>query len=164
MKKPVYLGLSILELSKILMYESWYHYVKPKYAGEAKLCYMDTGSFIVYIKADDIYEDIAEDVETRFDTSNYELDRPLPKENHENVIGSTKDEISGNIMTKLVGLRAKIYSYLIDDDSEDKIAEDTKKCVIKKKIEFENYKNWLETTQLDNKIQYLEKIKINSLK
>ena len=74
MNKPVYLGLLILELSKILMYEFWYDYVKPKYGEKAKLCYMDTDSFIVYIKTDDIYKDIAEDVETRFDTSNYELD------------------------------------------------------------------------------------------
>ena len=68
MNKPVHLGLSILELSKILMYEFWYDYVKPKYGEKAKLCYMDTNSFIVYIKTDDIYKDIAEDVETRFDT------------------------------------------------------------------------------------------------
>ena len=74
MNKPVHLGLSILELSKILMYEFWYDYVKPKYGEKAKLCYMDTDSFIVYIKTDDIYKDIAEDVETRFDTSNYELE------------------------------------------------------------------------------------------
>ena len=80
MNKPVYLGLSILELSKILMYEFWYDYVKPKYGEKAKLCYMDTNSFIVYIKTDDIYKDIAEDIETRFDTWNYELDTPLPKE------------------------------------------------------------------------------------
>ena len=79
MNKPVYLGLSILELSKILMYEFWYDYVKPKYGEKVKLCYMDTDSFIVYIKTDDIYKDIAEDVETRFDTSNYELDKPFPK-------------------------------------------------------------------------------------
>ena len=72
MNKPVYLGLSILELSKILMYEFWYDYVKPKYGENAKLCYMDTDSFIVHVKTDDIYKDIAEDVETRFDTSNYE--------------------------------------------------------------------------------------------
>ena len=78
MNKPVYLRLSILELSKILMYEFWYDYVKPKYGEKVKLCYMDTDSFIVYIKADDIYKDIAEDVKTRFDTLNYELDRPLP--------------------------------------------------------------------------------------
>ena len=68
MNKPDHLELSILELSKILMYEFWYDYVKPKYGEKAKLCYMDTNSFIVYIKTDDIYKDIAEDVETRFDT------------------------------------------------------------------------------------------------
>ena len=67
MNKPVYLGLSVLELSKLLMYESWYDYVKPKYGEKAKLCYMDAGSFVVYIKMDDIYKDIAEDVETRFE-------------------------------------------------------------------------------------------------
>ena len=67
MNKPVYLGFSILELSKILMYELSYDYVKPKYGEKAKWCYMDTDSFIAYIKTDDIYKDIAEDVETRFD-------------------------------------------------------------------------------------------------
>ena len=79
MNKPVCLGLSILELSKILMYDFQDDYVKPKYSEKAKLCYMDTDSLIVYIKTDDIYKDIAEDIETRFDTSNYELDRLLPK-------------------------------------------------------------------------------------
>ena len=67
--KPIYLGLSILELNKILMYGFWYDYVKPKYGEKVKLYYMDTDSFIVYIKTFNIYEDIAEDVETRFDTS-----------------------------------------------------------------------------------------------
>ena len=79
MNKPVYLGLSILELSKILMYKSLYDYVKPKYGKKAKLCYIDTESFIKYIKTDSIYKEMAEDVENKFDTSNYELDRPLPK-------------------------------------------------------------------------------------
>ena len=79
MNKPVHLGLSILELSIILVYEFWYGYVKLKYGEKAKLCYMDTENFIVYIKTEDVYKDIAEDVETRFYTSNYELDRPLPK-------------------------------------------------------------------------------------
>ena len=160
MNKPVHLGLSILELSKILMYEFWYDYVKPKYGEKVKLCYVDTDSFIVYIKTDDIYKDIAEDVETRFDTSNYELDRPLPKGKNKKVIGLMKDELGGKIMTKFVGLRAKIYSYLIDDGSEDKKAKGTKKCVIKRKLKFENYKNCLEATQLDNKIKHLEKIKL----
>ena len=77
--KPVYLGLSILDLSKIVMYKFWYDYVKPKYDGNARLCYMDTDSFVVHVKTDDIYKDIAEEVKTRFDTSNFEIDRPLPK-------------------------------------------------------------------------------------
>ena len=80
MNKPDHLGLSILELSKTLKYEFWYDYVKPKYGQRTILCCIDTENFIVCIKTDDIYKDIAEDVETRFDTSNYELDRPLPKE------------------------------------------------------------------------------------
>ena len=72
MNKLVYLGLSRTQLSKILMYEFQYDYVKPKYGEKAKLCYMDTCSFNVHIKTDDIYEDITEYAETRFDTSNYE--------------------------------------------------------------------------------------------
>ena len=79
MNKSVYLGLLILDLSKTVMYEFWYDYVKLKYGKNAKLCYMDTDGFTVYAKTDDIYKDIAKDVETRFDTSNVELDRPLPK-------------------------------------------------------------------------------------
>ena len=90
-----------------------------------------------------IYKDIAEDVETRFDTSNYELDRPLPKGKNKKVIGLMKDELSGKTMTKFVGLRAKTYSHLIDDSNEDEKAKGTKKCVIKK-LKFENYKNSLE--------------------
>ena len=72
-----------------------------------------------------------------------------------------KDKLGGKIMTKFVGLRAKTYSYLIDDGREDKKAKGTKKCVIKKKLKFENYKNCLEATQLQNKINHLEKYKIN---
>ena len=79
MNKPVYLGLSKLDLSKAVMYEFWYDYVKPNYDEIAKLCYIDTDSFIVHVKTDDIYKYIAEDVEARFDTSNFEIDRPLPK-------------------------------------------------------------------------------------
>ena len=75
--KPVYLGLSILELSKI-MYEFWYDYVKPKYCEKSNLCNMDKDSFIVITGTDDTYKNIAEDVEARFDNSNYELDGPLP--------------------------------------------------------------------------------------
>ena len=93
MNKPVYLDLSILELSKIVMYEFWYEYVVPKYGENAKLCYMDTNSFIVYLKMDDLYKNIVEDVEKIFDTSVYELDRPLRKGKDKKVAGLMKDEL-----------------------------------------------------------------------
>ena len=78
MNKPIYLGLSILNISKTLMYEFWYDYMKTKYDDNIKLCYMDTDSFIFHTKTEDFYEDIADDVEKRFDTSNYKVKRPLP--------------------------------------------------------------------------------------
>ena len=161
MNKSAYLGLSILELIRILMYEFLYDYVKPKYDEKSKLCYMDTDSSYVYIKIDYIYKDIAEDVETRSDTSNYELDRPLSKGKNKKVIGLMKDELGEKIMTNFVELRVKTYSSSIADGSEDKKAKVTKKCVIKRKLKSENYKNSIEATQLDNKIKYLEKNKIN---
>ena len=107
MNKQVYLGLSVLELSKIAMYEFWYDYVKPKYEEKAKLRYMDTDSFIVHVKIDDIYKDIAKDVEIRFDTSKHELNKPLPKVKNKIVIGLMKDELGGRIMKEFAALRAK---------------------------------------------------------
>ena len=100
------------------MYHVGYDYVKPKYGEKAKLCYIDTDSFIVYIKSDDIYKDIARDAETRSDTSNYELkcnsiERSLPKGKNKKVIRLMKNELDGKIMTKLAELRAKTYSYLM---------------------------------------------------
>ena len=79
MSKPVYLDMSILHISKTLMYEFWYGYVEPKYQNKAKLCYMDTDSFIIHIETEDCYKDIANDIGKWFDTSNYDVDRPLPK-------------------------------------------------------------------------------------
>ena len=86
------------------MYEFWQDYVKPKYDEKTKLCYMDTlfHCFLVYIKTDDIYKDIAEDVETGFDTSNYELERPLPKGTNKKVIELLKDQLGGKIMPNLL--------------------------------------------------------------
>ena len=112
-------------------------------------------------KTDDIYKDIVKDVESRFDTSNYELDRSCLKEKNKKVIGLMKDELDGKILAKFVGLRAKTCSYLIDDGSEDKKVKGTKKCVIRRKLKFQNYKKCLEATQLENKINHLEKNKIN---
>ena len=143
MNKPIYLGLSILDISKILMYECWYDYMKPKYGDNVKLCYMDTDSFVMNIKTEDFYKDIANDVEKRFDTSNYEANRPLPTEKNKKVIGLMKDELGGKIITEFVTLRPKTYSYLTDDGKEDKKAKGTKKCVIKRMIKSNDYKNCL---------------------
>ena len=160
MNKTVYLGLSVLHLSKTVMYEFWYDYVKSKYGENAKLCYVNTDSFIVHVKTADIYKDIAEEVETRFDTSNFEIDRPLPKGKNQKLIGLMKDELGGKIKKEFVGLRAKPYSYLKDNNNEYKKAKGTKKCVMKRKIKFEDYKNYLEVAQIENKINHLEKNKI----
>ena len=143
MNKPIYLGLSILKTSKILMYEFWYDCIKPKYDNKVKLCYMDTDSFIMNIKTNDFYEDIANDVENRFDTSNYEVNRPLPTGKNKKVIGLMKDELGGKIITEFVTLRPKTYSFLTDDGEEDKKAKGTKKCIIKKMIQFNDYKKCL---------------------
>ena len=140
MNKPIYLGLSILDISKLLMYEFWYDYMKPKYGNDVKLCYMDADSFIINIKTEDFYKDIANDVEKMFDTSNYEVDRPLPTGKNKKVIGLMKDELGGGIITEFVALRPKTYSYLTDDCKENKKAKGTKNCVIKRMIKFDDYK------------------------
>ena len=108
MSNPVYLGLSILEISKTLMYGFWYDYMKPKYGDNVTLCYMDTDSFIMYIKTENFYKDIANDVEKRFDTSNYEINRLLPTGKNNKVIGLMKDELGVKIMTEFVPLRPKL--------------------------------------------------------
>ena len=132
MNKPIYLGLSILEISKMFMYEFWHDYMKLKYGDNVKLCYMDTDRFIINIKTEDFYKDIANDVDKRFDKSNYEVDRPLPTGKNKKVIGLMKDELGGRVITGFVALRPKTYSYLTDDCTEDKKAKGTKNCVIKK--------------------------------
>ena len=124
MNKPVYLGMSI-DISKTLMYEFRYDYIKPKYGDRAKLCYIDTDSFFIYIETDDFYQDIANDVERWFDTSNYDENdnRLLPIGKNKKVIGLFKDGLGGKIMEELFALRAKTYAYLINgfnDDDYDK--------------------------------------------
>ena len=135
------------------MYEFWYDYMKPKYADNVKLCYMDTDSFVMHIKTEDFYKDIADDIEKRLDTSNYgsnaiAFKRPLPKGINKKVIGLMKDELGGKIMIEFVALRPKTYSYLMDDGPSDKKAKGTKKFVMKRRLRFNDYKDCL----LKNKI------------
>ena len=95
------------------------------------------------IKTKDFYTDIANDVEKMFDTSNYEVDRPLPTGENKKIIGLMKDELGGRIIREFVALKPKTYSYLTDDCKEDKKAKGTKKCVIKRMIKFDDYKKCL---------------------
>ena len=146
MNKPVYLGQVILDLSKIVMYEFHYDYMVPKYGLEKlKLCYMDTDSLVYDIKTEDFNEDIANDVETRFDTNGYSKTdfRPLLIGLNKKVIGLMKDELGGKIMTEFVALRPKLYSYKKLDCSEDKKCKGIKKCIVKKTLTFEDYKTCL---------------------
>ena len=143
--------MAILDISKIVMYEFWHNYMKPKYSDNVKLCYTDTDSFVINIK--DFYENIADDVEKRFDTSNYEINRPLPIGKNKKVIGLMKDKLGGKIMTELVALRPKTYSYLTDDCKEDKMAKGTKKCVIKRRLKFNDYKYCLLNNEIILKSQ-----------
>ena len=121
MIKPLYLGMSILDISKTLMCEFLYDYIKPKYGDRAKLCYMGTDSFVIYIKTKDFFEDISNDVERWFDTSNYDKNdkRPLPIGKNKKVPGLFKDELGGKIITEVVAPRARTYAYLKDVDDDD---------------------------------------------
>ena len=141
MNEPTYLGQVILDLSKLIMYEFHYDYMKPKYSN-LKLCYMDTDSLIYEIHTEDFYADIAGDVEDRFDTSGYVSDRPLPVEKNKKVIGLMKDELGGRVMKEFIGLRPKMYCYKVED-FELKKCKGIKKCVVKKTMRFEDYKKCL---------------------
>ena len=141
--KPIYLGQAILDISKTLMYEFWYDYIKPKYEDKVRLCYMDTDSLVIYVETEDFYKDIAGDFEKWFDTSNYaEKDkRTLPIGINKKVSGKFKDELGGKIITGFCTLRAKTYIYITEDGGVHKRAKGTKKCIIKREIMLEHYKD-----------------------
>ena len=140
MNKLVYLGQAILDLSKIMMYQFHYDYMKPKYGENLRLCYMDTNALIYQIKTEDFYADIVDDVPKRFDTSGDNPDRPLPVGLNKEVIGFMKDELGGAIMTEFMALRPKLYSYRKIDGADNKKCKGIKKCVVKKTLTFEDYK------------------------
>ena len=143
------------------MFEFWYDYLKPMYGDKIRLCYTDTESFIIHITTDDFDKDICPDVDKWFDTSNFNKNdnRPLEIGKHKKVLDKFKDEIGGKIMTKFIALRAKTYSFLIDEYTDEhyekirivnKKAKRTEKCVVKRKILFNNYLDSL----FKNKVLY----------
>ena len=138
--KPIYVGFCILDLSKTLMYDFHYNYIVKKYGTKQKLLFTDTDSLAYEIKTDDFYQDINEDVPEKFDTSNYAKNHPsgIKTGYNKKVIGMMKDECGGKQITEFVGLRAKMYSYKVDE-TEEKKAKGVKKNVIKKDISFDDY-------------------------
>ena len=145
--KPVYLGMCILDLSKTLMYDFHYNFIKNKYGNNAKLLFTDTDSLMYEIETEDFYKDISGDVKDRFDTSDYPPNHPsgIPTGCNKKVLGVFKDEAAGKIMEEFVGLRAKLYSYKMFEGEESKKCKGIKKSVVKKSITHEDYKNCLFT-------------------
>ena len=145
--KPVYLGMCILDLSKTLMFDFHYNYIKKKYGDKAKLLFTDTDSLMYEIQTEDFYEDINGDVKDRFDTSNYPSNHPsgIPTGCNKNVLGMFKDEAGGKIIDEFVGLRAKLYSYKMLEGEESKKCKGVKKLVVKNSITHDDHKNCLFT-------------------
>ena len=147
MNKPVYLGMSILDLSKTLMYDFHYDYIKKKYGYKAETVFTDTDSFMYLIETEDFYKDISEDVKDWFDTSDYPENHPsgIPTGKNKKVLGMFKDEAAGKIIKEFVGLRSKLYSYIMDDGGETKKCKGIKRNVVENSITHEDYKTCLRT-------------------
>ena len=142
LNRPAYVGMCILDLSKTLMYDFHYNYIKQKYGSKAKLLFTDTDSLTYEIEADDVYQDFWNDKD-KFDNSDYPEDSQYFDKTNKKVIGKFKDEAAGMPITEFVGLRSKMYSYMKDNDKGGKTAKGIKKNIIKKNITHENYKNVL---------------------
>ena len=149
MNKPVYLGMCILDLSKTLMYDFHYNYIIPKYGNKAKLLFTDTDSFLYEIETEDFYKDISGDVRDRFDTSKYKEGHPsgIPTGINKKVLGMFKDETEGKIIKEFVGLRSKLYSYIMEEGEENKKCKGVKKQVVEENITHEDYKTCLLTAE-----------------
>ena len=138
--KPVYVGQAILDLSKTLMFDFHYNYIKKKYKDKAELLFTDTDSLMFQIYTD-FYKDISHDILTKFDTSDYSPDHPsgIPTGVNKKVVGMFKDEVAGKQITCFVGLRPKLYSFRIEEDKEVRKCKGIKKNVVKKKLDFDDY-------------------------
>ena len=147
MNKPVYLGMCILDLSKTIMFDFHFNYIKPKYGNKAKLLFTDTDSLMYEIQTEDFYNDISGDVRDRFVTSDYPENHPsgIPTGINKKVLGMFKDEAAGKNIKEFVGLRAKLYSYKMEEGEENKRCKGVKKQVVENTITHEDYKTCLLT-------------------
>ena len=146
LNRPAYVGMCILDLSKTLMYNFHYNYIKEKYGAKAKLLFTDTDSLKYEIEAEDVYRDFWNDKD-RFDNSDYPESSPYFDKTNKKVIGKFKDEAAGIPITEFVGLRSKMYSYIKDNQKGGKTAKGIKKNIINNNIKHADYKNVL----LENK-------------
>ena len=142
LNRPAYVGMCILDLSKTLMYDFHYNYIKDKYGDKARLLFTDTDSLTYEIKADDVYQDFYKD-KHKFDNSDYPNESPYFDKTNKKVIGKFKDEAAGIPITEFVGLRSKMYSYIKDIGNGGKKAKGIKKNIIKYNIKHSDYKDTL---------------------
>lgn len=143
MDKPISVGMAILDISKVVMYEYYYNFLKTKYGENICLAYTDTDSFVLHVKTDDFYEDMKQNLE-RYDTSDYPENNKfqMPRVNKK-IPGLFKDELNSIIVTKFVGLRSKMYCVQTGDIDKMKKAKGVKKYVLKREIQFDDYLNCL---------------------
>ena len=159
LNRPAYVGMCILDLSKTLMYDFHYNYIKDKYDDKAKLLFTDTDSLMYEIQTDDVYKDLFSDKE-KFDNSDYPEDSPFYFGDNKKVIGKFKDEAAGVPITEFVGLKSKMYSYIKDNGDGGKTAKGIKKQVIKTDIKHINYNNvLLNNTQMRHKMRCIRSVK-----
>ena len=142
LNRPAYVGMCILDLSKTLMYDFHYNYIKEIYGNKAKLLFTDTDSLTYEIEAKDVYKDFFKDKD-KFDNSDYPKYSPFFYKKNKKVIGKFKDESAGIPITEFVGLRSKMYSYIKDNNKGGKTAKGIKKNVIKNNIKHDDYKETL---------------------
>ena len=142
LNRPAYVGMCILDLSKTLMYDFHYNYIKDKYKEKARLLFTDTDSLTYEIEAKDVYKDFWKDKD-RFDNSDYPESSPYFDKTNKKVIGKFKDEAAGIPIIEFIGLRSKMYSYIKDNNKGGKTAKGIKKNVIKNNITHDNYKSTL---------------------
>ena len=140
LNKPIYVGMSVLDLSKHLMYNFYYNNLKKTYCDKIKLLYTDTDSVIIHVQTEDIYQDIAQNLDN-YDTSNYQPNHPLFSNTNKKIIGKFKDELGGQLLTEFIGIRPKMYSYTGQESG--KRAKGVKKSVLKKTITHNDYRTCL---------------------
>ena len=145
LNKPIYVGMSVLDLSKHLMYDFYYNTLKARYGENVRLLYTDTDSLIVKVDTEDIYADMKKNLD-EYDTSNFPEDHPLYSTTNKKVIGKFKDELGGKVLTEFIGIRPKMYSFVGEDSG--KRAKGVKKSILQNGITHDDYRSCL----LDKKV------------